>query len=138
MVVGGFESMTNVPYLLPGGRFGMKYGHGKVIDGLISDGLWDVYNDVHMVCVAVWLCACVCVRVRACACVCVCACACACACVCCVRSAWLPFILASCCGLCVAVWLCGCVAVWLCGCVAVWLCGVYVCECVSVCDSRLF
>ena len=49
MVVGGFESMSNVPYYLPGGRFGMKYGHGKVLDGLITDGLWDVYNDVHMV-----------------------------------------------------------------------------------------
>jgi hypothetical protein len=49
MVVGGFESMSNVPYYLPGGRFGMRYGHGKVLDGLITDGLWDVYNDVHMV-----------------------------------------------------------------------------------------
>jgi len=48
MVVGGFESMSNVPYYLPGGRFGMRYGHGKVLDGLITDGLWDVYNDVHM------------------------------------------------------------------------------------------
>lgn len=54
MVVGGFESMSNVPYYLPGGRFGMRYGHGKVLDGLITDGLWDVYNDVHMVGWAFW------------------------------------------------------------------------------------
>lgn len=40
--------MSNVPYYLPGGRFGMKYGHGAVLDGLITDGLWDVYNNVHM------------------------------------------------------------------------------------------
>ena len=43
MLAGGFESMSNVPYYLPNARFGMKYGHGKVEDGLIKDGLWDVY-----------------------------------------------------------------------------------------------
>ena len=48
-VTGGFESMSNVPFYLPGARFGMKYGHGQVLDGLIKDGLWDVYNDMHMV-----------------------------------------------------------------------------------------
>jgi acetyl-CoA C-acetyltransferase len=48
VVAGGFESMSNVPYYVPGGRFGMKYGHGKIEDGLMKDGLWDVYNDFAM------------------------------------------------------------------------------------------
>ena len=41
--------MTNAPYYIPGGRYGLKYGHGEMLDGLIKDGLWDVYNNVHMV-----------------------------------------------------------------------------------------
>ena len=41
--------MSHVPYYLPNARAGMRYGHGQVLDGLIKDGLWDVYNDVHMV-----------------------------------------------------------------------------------------
>src|SRR5699024_677482 len=45
---GGMESMSNVPYYLKKNRFGAKLGHGKTIDGLIEDGLWDVYNDFHM------------------------------------------------------------------------------------------
>jgi len=49
VVAGGFESMSHVPYYLPGGRYGMRYGHGQVLDGVLKDGLWDVYNDVHMV-----------------------------------------------------------------------------------------
>lgn len=48
MVVGGFESMSNAPYYLPNARFGMRYGNGNVLDSLIVDGLWDVYNNVHM------------------------------------------------------------------------------------------
>ncbi|NOY36563.1 MAG: acetyl-CoA C-acyltransferase [Chlorobi bacterium] len=48
VVSGGMESMSNVPYYLDRARFGMKMGHGQVIDGMIKDGLWDVYNDYHM------------------------------------------------------------------------------------------
>jgi acetyl-CoA C-acetyltransferase len=48
IVAGGMESMSNVPYYLPKQRFGSKLGHGQVVDGIIKDGLWDVYNDYHM------------------------------------------------------------------------------------------
>lgn len=48
VVAGGMESMSNVPYYLPNNRSGAKLGHGKVIDGIIRDGLWDVYKDYHM------------------------------------------------------------------------------------------
>jgi acetyl-CoA C-acetyltransferase len=48
VVAGGMENMSQVPYLLPKGRAGHKLGHGKIVDGLIHDGLWDVYNDFHM------------------------------------------------------------------------------------------
>lgn len=48
MVAGGMESMSNVPYYLPKHRFGAKLGHSEVEDGIIKDGLWDVYNDFHM------------------------------------------------------------------------------------------
>jgi acetyl-CoA C-acetyltransferase len=48
IVAGGMESMSNVPYLLDKGRSGYRLGHGQVIDGMIKDGLWDVYNDFHM------------------------------------------------------------------------------------------
>lgn len=48
VVAGGMESMSNAPYLLPQARFGLKYGHGAMIDSLVKDGLWDVYNDVAM------------------------------------------------------------------------------------------
>jgi acetyl-CoA C-acetyltransferase len=48
IMAGGMESMSNVPYYLPDNRFGAKLGHGKVEDGIIKDGLWDVYNDFHM------------------------------------------------------------------------------------------
>lgn len=48
VVTGGMESMTNIPYYVKGARFGMKFGHGKLLDGMIHDGLWDVYNDFHM------------------------------------------------------------------------------------------
>lgn len=40
--------MSNAPYLLPGARFGLRYGHGQTVDSLVRDGLWDVYNDVPM------------------------------------------------------------------------------------------
>lgn len=48
IVAGGMESMSNVPYYLPKERFGAKYGHSKVEDGIVKDGLWDVYNDYLM------------------------------------------------------------------------------------------
>ena len=48
VVAGGMESMSNVPYYLPQNRNGARLGHGQVIDGIVKDGLWDVYNDYHM------------------------------------------------------------------------------------------
>ncbi|KAJ1393748.1 acetyl-CoA acetyltransferase [Ochromonadaceae sp. CCMP2298] len=47
-VAGGMESMSNVPYYLPGARTGYRLGNSTVVDGLVTDGLWDVYNDQHM------------------------------------------------------------------------------------------
>jgi acetyl-CoA C-acetyltransferase len=48
VVAGGMESMSNSPYLLEKARDGYRMGHGKLIDSMIRDGLWDVYNDFHM------------------------------------------------------------------------------------------
>ena len=48
VVAGGMESMSNCPYLLPGARGGYRIGDGKIIDSMIHDGLWDVYEDFHM------------------------------------------------------------------------------------------
>jgi acetyl-CoA C-acetyltransferase len=48
MLVGGFESMSNVPYYLPKARTGYRLGDGKLVDGVIHDGLWDPYNNQHM------------------------------------------------------------------------------------------
>ncbi|MEA2958791.1 MAG: acetyl-CoA C-acetyltransferase [Alphaproteobacteria bacterium] len=48
VVAGGMESMSNAPYLLPQGRNGFRMGDGKVVDSMIRDGLWDVFNDYHM------------------------------------------------------------------------------------------
>ncbi|MFQ5839846.1 MAG: acetyl-CoA C-acyltransferase [Candidatus Methylomirabilales bacterium] len=48
IVAGGMESMTQTPYLLDRARTGYRMGHGKLIDSMIHDGLWDVYNDMHM------------------------------------------------------------------------------------------
>lgn len=47
-VAGGMESMTRVPHLLGSLRGGKKLGDDTLVDGLIRDGLWDVYNDQHM------------------------------------------------------------------------------------------
>jgi len=47
-VAGGMESMSNVPYYLREARTGYRMGDGKLIDGMIFDGLWDPYNDFHM------------------------------------------------------------------------------------------
>lgn len=48
VVAGGMESMSNVPYYLDKARNGYRLGHGQITDGLVKDGLWDVYNDFHM------------------------------------------------------------------------------------------
>jgi len=48
VVAGGMESMSNVPYYLDKARNGYRLGNGQLIDGLVKDGLWDVYNDYHM------------------------------------------------------------------------------------------
>jgi acetyl-CoA C-acetyltransferase len=48
VVAGGMESMTNAPYLLPQARKGYRLGNGQVIDSMVHDGLWDIYNNYHM------------------------------------------------------------------------------------------
>ena len=48
VIAGGMESMSLAPYLLPDARAGQRLGHGKLIDAMINDGLWDCYNDFHM------------------------------------------------------------------------------------------
>ena len=48
LVAGGQESMTNAPYLAQGVRDGLRLGHGKFLDAMVHDGLWDAYNDFHM------------------------------------------------------------------------------------------
>ena len=48
VVAGGMESMTNAPYLLPQARQGFRMGNSAVVDSMVHDGLWDVYNDFHM------------------------------------------------------------------------------------------
>lgn len=50
VVAGGMESMSNAPYLLPKAREGYRLGNGVLVDAMINDGLWDVYNDYHMGC----------------------------------------------------------------------------------------
>ncbi len=48
VVAGGMESMTNSPYLLPQGRSGFRMGNATVVDSMVNDGLWDIYNNFHM------------------------------------------------------------------------------------------
>ncbi len=48
IVAGGTENMTRAPYLMPRARQGFNLGHAEVLDSMITDGLWDVYNDFHM------------------------------------------------------------------------------------------
>ena len=48
VVAGGMENMTRAPYLLDKARQGYRLGHAELVDSLIKDGLWDVYNDFHM------------------------------------------------------------------------------------------
>ena len=48
VVAGGMENMSQSPHYILGSRDGVRLGHGKLIDGMIHDGLWDVYNNQHM------------------------------------------------------------------------------------------
>jgi len=48
MVAGGMESMSNSPFYVEKYRTGHKYGHSQLVDAVLKDGLWDVYNDIHM------------------------------------------------------------------------------------------
>ncbi|MBL4834429.1 MAG: acetyl-CoA C-acetyltransferase [Pseudomonas sp.] len=48
IIAGGQESMSLSPHLLPNSRSGLRMGHGKLIDSMIHDGLWDAFNDYHM------------------------------------------------------------------------------------------
>lgn len=48
VVAGGMESMSNIPYYIPKARYGYKYGNAELVDGLLKDGLWEVYNDFAM------------------------------------------------------------------------------------------
>ncbi len=48
VVAGGMENMTQVPFYMENTRNGYRMGHQKLVDGMIKDGLWDVYNDYHM------------------------------------------------------------------------------------------
>lgn len=48
VVAGGQESMSNAPYILPKARTGYRMGNGEIVDSMVHDGLWDVYNQYHM------------------------------------------------------------------------------------------
>ncbi|MES1240217.1 MAG: acetyl-CoA C-acyltransferase [Acidobacteriota bacterium] len=48
VTAGGMESMSQAPYLAAGVRDGLRLGHGRLVDSMIHDGLWDPYNDLHM------------------------------------------------------------------------------------------
>mmetsp|Transcript_2453 Transcript_2453/g.3672 ORF Transcript_2453/g.3672 Transcript_2453/m.3672 type:complete len:417 (+) Transcript_2453:75-1325(+) len=48
VLCGGFESMSNIPYHLPKARAGLRLGDSSIVDGLVSDGLWDPYGNTHM------------------------------------------------------------------------------------------
>lgn len=48
VAAGGTENMSSSPYLLPKARQGYRMGNGEIVDSMIRDGLWDVYNDIHM------------------------------------------------------------------------------------------
>ncbi len=48
VIAGGMESMSLAPYLLPQARAGYRMGHGRLLDSVIHDGLWDAYGDKHM------------------------------------------------------------------------------------------
>ena len=48
VIAGGTENMSQSPYVLPKARSGYRMGHGQIIDIMIQDGLWDVFNNIHM------------------------------------------------------------------------------------------
>lgn len=48
VIAGGQENMSLAPYLLPGARTGLRMGHAQMVDSMITDGLWDAFNDYHM------------------------------------------------------------------------------------------
>ena len=48
IIAGGMENMTLAPYLLPKARAGYRMGNGQIVDSMVNDGLWDVYNNFHM------------------------------------------------------------------------------------------
>jgi acetyl-CoA C-acetyltransferase len=48
ILAGGMECMSQAPYLMPEARNGVRLGHGKLLDAMVHDGLWDIYNDFHM------------------------------------------------------------------------------------------
>ena len=48
VVAGGTENMTDAPYLLNGSRWGQRMGNGSLVDSMIHDGLWDIFNNYHM------------------------------------------------------------------------------------------
>ncbi|MBJ9978125.1 acetyl-CoA C-acetyltransferase [Pseudomonas sp. S75] len=48
VIAGGQESMSLAPYVLPSARSGQRMGHGQLVDSMITDGLWDAFNDYHM------------------------------------------------------------------------------------------
>jgi acetyl-CoA C-acetyltransferase len=48
VIAGGMESMSNVPYFVPGARNGLRLGSGAILDGILADGLTDAYSDCHM------------------------------------------------------------------------------------------
>ncbi len=52
VVAGGMENMSSIPYYIPRGRYGYQYGHGELLDGLVRDGLANVYDGVAMGCFA--------------------------------------------------------------------------------------
>ncbi|WAC00613.1 acetyl-CoA C-acetyltransferase [Pseudomonas putida] len=48
VIAGGQENMSLAPYVMPSVRTGQRMGHGQLVDSMISDGLWDAFNDYHM------------------------------------------------------------------------------------------
>lgn len=48
VVAGGMENMSLAPYVLPKVRTGLRLGHAELVDTMLSDGLWDAFNDYHM------------------------------------------------------------------------------------------
>ncbi|PVZ20326.1 MULTISPECIES: acetyl-CoA C-acetyltransferase [unclassified Pseudomonas] len=48
VIAGGQENMSLAPYLMPGARTGLRMGHAQMVDSMITDGLWDAFNDYHM------------------------------------------------------------------------------------------